>query len=485
MKKMHLVSDMAVMLIFISLPLSAQVGINEDGNPPDQSAGLDVKFDNKGFLPPRMTFEQRNSIQNPVEGLIVFCTNCNADGTGLLSIYQGGVWKTLNLTCLSPNPPTAATHTPSVTQIVWNWNAPPITKGYKWNTVNNITTAVDIGATPSYTETGLTCFTAYNRYVWAYNDCGTSSASCQLSQSTSQVPIAAPVEATHVATLYQIVWNWNMVESATGYKWNSINDYNTAMDLGNTTSKTEFWVNCGAFNTRYVWSYNTCGISTATTLTQTAAACPENCLPITDTRDGKVYNTVLIGTQCWMKENLNVGLRINGSVNQTDNSTIEKYCYNNDEAKCNIYGGLYQWAETVQYLNGASNTGSWNPVPTGNVSGLCPTGWHLPSNSEWTTLTTYLGGTTAAGGKMKETGTSHWSSPNTGATNESGFTGLPGGYLVLGTGFYSLTQYNYFWSASEYTVTAAGILYLGYSTTQAIIANMNKPYGYSVRCLRD
>ena len=96
-----------------------------------------------------------------------------------------------------------------------------------------------------------------------------------------------------------------------------------------------------------------------------------------------------------MAENLNVGTRINGSGSQTNNSTIEKYCYDDNEANCTTYGGLYQWDESMQY----------STMP--GVQGICPTGWHLPTDAEWTTLTTYLGGEGIAGGKKKETGTTH------------------------------------------------------------------------------
>src|ERR1035437_4695141 len=100
---------------------------------------------------------------------------------------------------------------------------------------------------------------------------------------------------------------------------------------------------------------------------------------------GKIYNTVAIGDQCWLKENLDVGTRINGSLEQTNNSTIEKYCYNDDPANCTTNGGLYQWAEAVQYMNGATNTSSPSPAFTGNIQGICPTGWHLPTNAEYST----------------------------------------------------------------------------------------------------
>jgi hypothetical protein len=107
----------------------------------------------------------------------------------------------------------------------------------------------------------------------------------------------------------------------------------------------------------------------------------------TDTRDGKVYTTVYIGTQCWMKQNLNIGTRIAGAGNQTNNGTIEKYCYDDNESNCDYYGGLYQWNEMMQYTT------------TQGVKGICPKGWHLPTNNEWNVLSTFLGG--SAGGKMK------------------------------------------------------------------------------------
>jgi len=93
---------------------------------------------------------------------------------------------------------------------------------------------------------------------------------------------------------------------------------------------------------------------------------------------GKIYNTVTIGSQIWLKENLDVGTQVLGSVDQTNNGTIEKYCYNDVPANCAIYGGLYQWAEAVAYTNGATNTTLTNPQFTGNVHGICPTSWHIP-----------------------------------------------------------------------------------------------------------
>ena len=134
--------------------------------------------------------------------------------------------------------------------------------------------------------------------------------------------------------------------------------------------------------------------------------------------DGNHYSSVLIGSQIWMAENLktikyNDGTAIPLVTDATEwsNLTTHGYCwYNNDEATYgDTYGALY----------------NWYTVETGN---LCPTGWHVPTDAEWTELIDYLGGESVAGGKLKETGTTHWNSPNPGATNETGFTTLPGGY---------------------------------------------------------
>jgi uncharacterized protein (TIGR02145 family) len=204
-----------------------------------------------------------------------------------------------------------------------------------------------------------------------------------------------------------------------------------------------------------------------------------------DPRDGKVYPTVQIGDQCWMAKNLNIGAKITGITEQSNNGVIEKYCYGDDDANCNTYGGLYQWAEMVQYLNGATNTATWSPVPTGNVHGLCPTGWHIPSDAEWTTLTTYLGGESVAGGKLKEAGTTHWQTPNEGATNESGFTALPAGYRYNDGTFSNIGNFGYWWSSTENYTSSAWRRNVIYSYGIVYRIGSSKSYGFSVRCLRD
>ncbi len=206
--------------------------------------------------------------------------------------------------------------------------------------------------------------------------------------------------------------------------------------------------------------------------------------PLTDMRDMKTYNTVLIGTQCWMAQNLNIGIQVPGSNWQENNNIIEKYCYNDSIANCDVYGGLYEWAEMVQYLNGATNNSSWNPVPTGNVTGICPSGWHIPTDAEWTILVTYLGGSNGAGGKMKEAGYAHWIMPNSGATNECGFTALPGGRDEIFQ-FVSINTQTRFWSSTA-TQDMWALMY-SLSTWDDIvgIGETYKLNGHSVRCIID
>jgi uncharacterized protein (TIGR02145 family) len=193
---------------------------------------------------------------------------------------------------------------------------------------------------------------------------------------------------------------------------------------------------------------------------------------------GKTYNTVAIGGQCWLKENLDIGTRINGSVNQTNNSVIEKYCYNDSPDSCTKYGGLYQWAEVVQYQNGATNTTLTTPPLTGNIQGICPVGWHVPTLAEFQTL-----GTTESnnGNALKAIGQGTGSGVG---TNASGFSALLGGSRG-GSAFSSIGLYTLGWTSTE---IAAGTSYdwqLDGSDNKIYFFNPPKQYAFSVRCLND
>jgi uncharacterized protein (TIGR02145 family) len=186
-----------------------------------------------------------------------------------------------------------------------------------------------------------------------------------------------------------------------------------------------------------------------------------------------------------MKENLNYGIMINGTIDQTNNGMSEKYCYDDLESNCEIYGGLYQWAEMVQYLNGASNTSSWSPIPSGPVTGICPSGWHIPSDNEFSELSNVLGGESMAGGNMKEVGTRHWFEPNTGATNFSEFTALPGGNRYNGQSFGSLGSFSFLWTSTQKTELSSWLRTLNSENASLECTFYGKTNGCTVRCVLD
>jgi uncharacterized protein (TIGR02145 family) len=188
--------------------------------------------------------------------------------------------------------------------------------------------------------------------------------------------------------------------------------------------------------------------------------------------EGHKYATVVIGTQTWMAENLNVGSMLTDTINMHNDGLIEKYCYENNEARCDIYGALYQWDEMMKY----------DTVP--GSQGICPQNWHIPTDAEWTTLIAYLGGDSLAGGSMKETGLTHWASPNDGADNSSGFTALPGGYRYY-SGTLFVTDYAVFWSSNESLSAGAWYRNLHFDSTIVTRRAYTKQNGYSVRCLKD
>jgi uncharacterized protein (TIGR02145 family) len=192
--------------------------------------------------------------------------------------------------------------------------------------------------------------------------------------------------------------------------------------------------------------------------------------------DGNIYNIVPIGTQFWIKENLKT-TKLNDETSiplVTDNTAwlnliTPGYCwYNNDVTTYkDIYGALYNWY--------AVNTGK-----------LCPTGWHVPTDNEWMNLIEYLGGEQIAGGKLKEVGTAHWLSPNTGATNQSNFDALPSGDRIGADGsFYSFSSYAIFWSSDQSSLSQAINRVLVFDGTNFRIGYDNKTAGFSVRCMKD
>jgi len=189
--------------------------------------------------------------------------------------------------------------------------------------------------------------------------------------------------------------------------------------------------------------------------------------------DGNIYNTLVIGTQTWLAQNLktthlNDGTAIANVTDPIDWSMLGTpgYAwYSNDPSGNADYGILY----------------NWNTVNTGL---LCPTGWHVPTDIEWNTLITFAGGGTVAGGKLKETGLSHWLSPNTGATDEYGFTALPGGIREYMGMFMDLGTSGSWWTSSMVSVDPFAVRMNTFSA-EIFIMQMMGGSGMSVRCIKD
>jgi len=205
-------------------------------------------------------------------------------------------------------------------------------------------------------------------------------------------------------------------------------------------------------------------------------------------KDNNIYSTVSIGSQCWTTTNLKVTQYDDGSlIPDLTSSTSSPWATSgartdytgatgipSGQTYVSTYGYLYNWYAVKGIATAGSTT----------YKNICPTGWHVPTDAEWTTLTDYLGGVSVAGGKMKSTSLL-WNSPNTGADNTSGFSGLPGGYRNIDGSFNNIRGSAFFWSASEYRSTSAWSRYLNYGNSSVGRGSYSKSVGASVRCLRD
>lgn len=191
--------------------------------------------------------------------------------------------------------------------------------------------------------------------------------------------------------------------------------------------------------------------------------------------DGNVYKTIRVGSQVWMAENLKVNHYQNGDAipNITSGSvwstlTSGGYCdYNNTPSNSDVYGKIYNWGVVTDSRL------------------VAPAGWHIPTDAEWTTLTDFLGGLTVAGGKMKEKGTTHFRSPNNGATNEYNFTGLPNGYRNSTAGAYIGIKDNAAWWSSTEISSVPKCRYLGSDYFYVIRGDANKMDGFGIRCIKN
>ncbi len=353
-----------------------------------------------------------------------------------------------------------------------------------WSILSGSGGSLGTANAPSTTFTGVRGNSYSLRYSIS-NACGSSSDTVAVILATLTTPASAGPDQLNLSGTTAILaanppsatsretGTWSILAGSGGSFSNNSNPTAT-FTKGTDTAYTLIWTMTGP-----------CGSSRDTVNLRFPAPVGSACGQAV-TYAGESYPIVQIGTQCWFAKNLNVGTMINFSSsadNQTNNSTIEKYCYDNDTANCTTYGGLYQWAEAVQYQNGATNDTSPSPAFSGNVKGICPMGWHLPSDGEWSSLETFLGGS-FSGGALKST-SSLWTSPNYGATNSSGFSALPAGASDTTGSYNTIGISTSFWTSTEFSSILAYGTLLNYNFSFVQGLNDIKFFGRSIRCIRD
>ncbi len=264
----------------------------------------------------------------------------------------------------------------------------------------------------------------------------------------------------------------NNCSSSNEYIYTFISDdnYNLSYCLGSNTSKASGGVHCATQNG--ISDKVICGIPPFICGSQITVASIGNytCTPTAPNYDTCTYGTVQIGTQCWMRQNMNVGNVIAGTTAQTNNNTLEKYCYNNTNSNCQNDGALYQWNETMQYSS------------TELAQGVCPSGWHVPSDAEQNTLDQYLNDTTCDANR------GGWDCANAGtklkAGGTSGFEGVLAGYRYTNGSFYDREGYTFFWSSSI-SGPDAWYHYLVLNMPTVGRYHVDRAHGFSVRCIKD
>jgi uncharacterized protein (TIGR02145 family) len=386
-------------------------------------------------------------------------------------------------------------------------------RGICWSTSPNPTTANDHSTdgtgTGTFTSsmTGLTCETIYYVRAYATNSEGTAYGT-QRSFTTGTCPAVKPTvttaEVTNVQTTSatcggEVTDDGGATVTARGVCWSTSSNPsladNYSTDGNGTGSFTSILSSLAPNTPYYVRAYATNSAGTSYGSEKAFQTLSDQ---VTD-YDGNVYHTTVIGDQVWLTEDIRathytdgspISLVEGGSAWAALGDAAKAYCwFNNSTANRDTYGALYTWAAV---MNGAAGS---TAVPSG-VQGVCPDGWHVPSDAEWQELEKYLGMNPTdagainwrgdVGGALREAGTAHWTSPNTGATNSSGFTALPGGYRSGNDGdFLDLNTNLGYWTATEDVSQKCWDRGLMYDRTSIFRGSNIKNTGFSVRCLKD
>jgi uncharacterized protein (TIGR02145 family) len=336
------------------------------------------------------------------------------------------------------------------------------------------------------------CFEAYVNRVWY-------SVSCPPPCSSPSSPVAG----SSVPSSGSILWNWGSVSGANAYKWSTANNYLSAIDNGSVTSYTQSALHCNTGYSLYVWAYNNCGNSSYTTLTQTTSSC--------------ICTIAACGSQVFMCTNMELG--ISSYIPQTTQQTNgQEWCYNNVYANCTQYGGLFEWADAVGLPNTYNSniynlTETWetcNPCGSNGKQGICPAGYHIPTDLEWSQYEYCINTLQAPADNNSATNTLNYfqttggwrgsnlagigpgdkmkaksnNSPSWDGTNSSGFAALPAGASQGGSSV-NIGKFTDIWSATEMSLSNAMARTMGSGFSQSFRGFANKADGLTVRCIQN
>lgn len=471
--------------------ISAQgVSINEDGTDPDVSAMLDIQSTTKGLLIPRVNFIEMYTISNPAIGLLVYCTSDNN-----FYFYNGGAWNKIvgsddNDWTLDGNDMYSnnsgligigttnylPTHKLTVENSESEYVLRLIGDGtYGENAKLNFGDG-DYAYIHEFFDDKLLMFATSGLGIASnFNieiQSGYGNIQVHIPEGTMSIKDDPSAGETSAILDVNSSTKGMLIPRMTTEQISNINDPADGLQVYNT-SDGKLYIFVTSANGWKEVSYGT-----NTIYQQTFASCGDDLI---DIRDGQSYATVEINGQCWFAENLNYGTMISTYSYQNNNGTPEKYCLNNSASFCDNLGGLYQWNEMMNY----------NSTPGGQ--GLCPNGWHVPTDAEWYAMENFIDpginnpnatgwrGSTA-GQKLKSSqsgGSYNWA--NTMGTDEYGFTARPSGYRNTSGTSSGTTQLGTFWT-SNYAIDRE--LYYSYGSVLRA-TGANTTMGFGVRCLKD
>jgi uncharacterized protein (TIGR02145 family) len=476
--------------------MTQSVAISDDGGVADGSAILEVKSTTKGFLPPRMNKVQRDAI-GAVAGLQIWCTDCGP--TAAMYFYNGSEWSTGGIGITSEQATAITDNTKKIGITTEQADIIDNTSGSNTGdqSLSGLGGVASNDAIAGESKTKIT-----------YDDKGLVTAGADAT-TADIVEITDKKYVTDAQV--EVLGNTsgaNTGDNATNTQYSGLDGSkanltgatftgaisSTNLSNSNTGDETDATIKTKLSITTLSGA-NTGDNATNTQYSAQAALIASLQAQIAELIFSK--SVINIGAQQWMNKNLDVAtyrdgtpipevprLKEDGSDNGAAWGALKTgaWCYYTNADGSNegaTYGKLYNWYAVAGIYDAASyNDSSLRKQ-------LAPTGWHVPSDGEWTTLTDALGGESVAGGQMKEAGLVHWEAPNEGATDSSGFTGLPGGYRNYYGAFYYIGYYGYWWSSTEDGTASAWSRYLYYYNGSVYSSSNSKAFGLSVRCLRD